>query len=138
MGTRRFLMTLIGVSLLAAAPVWTPATLAGAQWCDTDPLVLIETPGGATVPVYVTNGALGTEHLPAVLLAAMTYTASPTDGGSATLVKLDVVVPDDEFASHFPTRSVASTSPMATGAIYASTTGYSGEVMRLVFKLDVP
>ena len=137
MDRRRFLMALIGVCLLAAL-TWAPVTLAGAEWCDTDPLVLVQTPGGATVPVYVTNGALGVEHLPAVLLAAISYTASPTNGGRATLVKMDVVVPDDEFASRFPTRSVASTGPMATGAIYASTTGYSGKVMRLVFKLDVP
>ena len=133
---RRFLLAaIVAVALLLAL---APGMSAGAKWCDEDPLVLIQTPGGSLVPVYVTVGALGTEHLPAVLLAAITYTAKPVHDGRATHVQLDVVLPDDEFASHFETRATASTGPMATGTIYDSTYGYSGEVMRLVFKLDVP
>ncbi len=133
---RRFLLAVIMV--VALLSTLAPGTSAGAKWCEEDPLVLIETPGGSTVPVYVTIGALGTEHLVAVLLATISYTAKPTDGGRGTQVHLDVVVPDDAFGSHFETRAAASTGPMVTGTIYDTTYGYSGEVMRLVFKLDVP
>ncbi len=132
---RLFVALGLVVAVLAA---FVPATRAGIEWCDTDPLVLIETPGGALVPVFVTTGALGTEHLPAVLLARMSYTAQPVEGGTATLVHLDVTVPDDLFGSHFPTRSTASSGPLATGTIYATTSGHSGEVMALTFKLAVP
>ena len=133
---RRVLTAGIVAVLLLCAVV--PGAVAGGKWCDTDPLVLVETPGGALVPVYVTSGALGTEHLGAVLLAAISYTVKPTDSGRATLVQMDVVVPDDAFGSHFETRVTASTGPLATGTIYDTTYGYSGEVMRLVFKLDLP
>ncbi|MDP9374878.1 MAG: hypothetical protein M3Q65_21000 [Chloroflexota bacterium] len=133
---RRFLLTvMVAVALLAPL---TPGTSAIAIWCEEDPPVLIETPGGSVVPIYVTIGALGIEHLGAVLLASITYTVKSTHGESATLVQMDVVVPDDEFGSHFETRATASTGPMATGTIYDITYGYSGEPMRLVFKLDVP
>lgn len=127
-----------GVVAMVLLSAIAPSASAIAVWCDQDPLVLVETPHGVLVPVYVTSGALGIEHLPAVLLAAISYSVKPTDSGRATLVQMDVVVPDDAFGSHFQTRVTASTGPMATGTIYDITYGYSGEVMRLVFKLDIP
>jgi hypothetical protein len=133
---RSFMLAiLIAVPLILAL---APASASAAEWCDTDPLVLIKTPGGALVPVYVTSGALGTEHLPAVLLASIAYSTDAGAGGTATIVHLTVMVPGDLLDSHFPTRTVASTGPLATGAIYASATGYSGQIMRLTFGLDVP
>lgn len=44
---------------------------AAVDWCETDPLEVIVAPGGSSVPVYVTNAALGTEHLPAVQVAVV-------------------------------------------------------------------
>lgn len=133
---RRFML-----AILIAAPLLfalAPASASAAEWCDTDPLVLIKTPGGALVPVFVTSGALGTEHMPAVLLASIDYSTNAVAGGNATIVHLNVVVPGDLLDSHFLTRTVASTGPLATGVIYASATGYSGQIMSLTFKLDVP
>ena len=129
------------LAIVIAAPllfVLAPSPLAAAEWCDADPLVLIRTPGGALVPVYVTSGGLGAMHLPAVLLAKMDYSVQPAAGGNATLVRLEVVVPGDLLDSHFPTRTVASTGPLATGTIYARATGYSGETMAMTFRLEVP
>lgn len=133
---RRFLLVIPLAFALLFAGAAAPA--AAAEWCDTDPLVLIATPGGALVPVYVTTGALGVEHLPAVLAASIAYTAQPVASGTATLVHLEVVVPDDAFDAHFPTRTVASTGPLATGTIYASAEGFSGTRMATTFTLDVP
>ncbi|HEU5328693.1 MAG: hypothetical protein ACTHMU_23730 [Thermomicrobiales bacterium] len=133
---RRLLVAIFTVVAIVLA--FAPVRVAAAEWCDTDPLVLISTPGGALVPVYVTNGALGAEHLATVQLATMTYSVQPTADGSATLVHLDVRIPDDVFASHFATRSVASSGPLATGTSYANASGFSGQTMTLTFTLNVP
>jgi hypothetical protein len=126
--------------LVAVVALLGPARVAraGEEWCENDPPVAITTPRGNRVVVYVTSGALGLEHLPAVQLAAIRHTVQSVEGGRATLVKLDVVVPNDAFGSGFPTRSTVSSGPLKTMSIYASATGTSGSPMRLEFKLDVP
>ena len=125
----------LGCCLLLTAQLTAPSASAGAQWCDTDPVVVIVTPGGALVPLFVNNGAQGAVHLPAVLLARMPYTVAPIAGG--TEVHLSVTVPNDLFAKGFPTRSVVSTGPLGTGTIHAAAYGVSGQPMLLTFTLDV-
>lgn len=124
-------------TLLLGLVLLFPAPAAGAEWCDTDPLVVIRTPRGMLVPVYVTSGALGIEHQPAVLLAAIDYTVKSL-GVSGTQVRMTVRVPDDAFATSFPTRTVASSGPFATGIVYDRADGVSGEDMVMTFTLDVP
>ena len=131
---RFFVAMVIAALLLAPAP---PAR-ASAEWCEFDPLVVIITPRGALVPVFVTNGAQGAEHMLAAQLAEMRYTAQPTRSGEATQVRLSVLIRDDLFGKDFPTRSTASAGPLATGAIHARTSGVSGDEMELTFVLDVP
>jgi hypothetical protein len=87
------------------------------------------------VPIFVTNAALGLEHLPAVQLATISYTAK--SAGTSTLVKLTVTVPDDLFDSHFASRTTASMGPLATGSVLASASGFSGAAMNMQFMLDV-
>lgn len=111
---------------------------AGDQWCEYDPVVVITTPQGAQVPVYVTNGAAGgPEYAPAVLAAQMVYTAEPGHnwGGQGTHVHLYVVVPSDGSGNSVATRSVASSGPAKSGVIYGKATGVSGQVMELMFNL---
>src|SRR6266542_4059813 len=107
---------------------------AGEQWCETDPLVVVTTPGGAAVALYVTNGAAGVEQLAAVQLADISYTTLTTDGGSATLVHMTVTVPTGLDGSPYDTSSVVSTGPLKTGVILASVRGSSGLPMRMDFK----
>lgn len=136
----RYLLSAISVILAAIVLLATgvPAADASAQWCEEDPLVVIQTPGGSLVPLYVTNGALGAEHLPAVLAAGIGYTVKSVESGGATLVKVQVQVPDDLYGYQFETRSTVSTGPLKTGAIYATTQGFSSQVMQLEFKLQTP
>ena len=115
-----------------------PVVGATDQWCDVDPALLVTTPAGKQVVVYLTNGALGLEHQAAVQTASVTYTVRSVAGRTATLVRVEVTVPDDAFGSAFPTRTKASSGPQATGTVYASTSGVSGQPMRLDFTLDVP
>jgi hypothetical protein len=118
--------------LLCLTAVDSPAH-AGDQWCEDDPLVLITTPGGSVVPVFVTNAGLGVEHLVAVQLAHVSYTVQPTEG--STLVRMVVVIPDDVLGSSFATRTTASTGPFASGAILANASGISGKAMNMQFTL---
>jgi hypothetical protein len=115
-----------------------PRASASEQWCETDPLVVVITPGGSVAPLYVTNSAWGLEHLAAVQTARISFTAIATEGGLATVVVLEVLVPEDPFAEHFETRSVVSTGPLKSGSILASAAGFSGQAMHMEFKLDMP
>jgi hypothetical protein len=141
---RLFLRTLVVLAVLGVLLVpgyaqgrGVPSAVAMEAWCDGDPVVVIVTPGGAIVPLFVTSSGLGLQHLPAVLLAGITYTTEPADGGTATLVKLRVVVPGDLFDPRFATRSVVSTGPLGTGTVHGSTSGVSGAPMSVTFKLNV-
>ncbi len=73
-----------------------------------------------------------------MLAARIGYTAQPVQGGRATLVHLEVLVPGDLFDDHFATRSVASSGPLGSGTVYATASGYSGQAMTMVFTLAVP
>ncbi|MGH2355840.1 MAG: hypothetical protein ACRDJN_29880 [Chloroflexota bacterium] len=114
----------------------TPVADASEQWCEIDPLVLITTPGGALVPVFVTSAAPLVHQL-AVVLAELRYTATSTADGQATRVQLSVLIRDDLLGHGFPTRTTVSTGPLKTGAILGTASGVSGEPMRVVFVLDV-
>jgi hypothetical protein len=127
------LLPALALLVALAAPV-----AAGEEWCDTDPLLLIATPAGSIVPVYVTSGALGVEHAPAVLLAATSYVAQPVQGGRATLVTLSDTVPGDALGATFATRVVVSGGPLGTATLYGRATGESGAPMVLAFTLAVP
>jgi hypothetical protein len=119
--------------LLSARPAG-----AAAEWCEYDPVIVIVTPAGVLVPIFVTNGALGIEHALAAQLAEMHYTTQPERSGTATRVNLQVLIRGDLFAAKFPTRSTASTGPLATGSIFDRVEGSSGDTMSLTFVLDLP
>ena len=128
-------MTLALLPLLALAPV---AGAASDEWCDIDPIVVIQTPAGNLVPIYNTNGAQGLEHQVALPLSKVSYTVQPADGGTKTLVKLEVTVPNGLFGSGFATRTKISTGPMGTLKVLAATEGVSGRAMKVQFTLDTP
>jgi hypothetical protein len=137
---QRLIAAAILVVLLSTAGM-PPRRVAAAEWCDTDPVVMVRTPAGNVVPVYVLIGVLGAEHLPAAQAASIvntTYLVRAKSGGDATGVRLQVLIPDDSFGSGFPTRATASSGPMGSGIVYDRTDGTSGVELVLVFTLDVP
>jgi hypothetical protein len=138
-GTNRVRSVLVSMlaGLLLSAGVTSGAS-ASDGWCDTDPVLVITTPSGVPVPVYVDTGALGAEHLAAAQTARMGYTAASVANGSATNVKVTVMVSPDAFSNSFETRSAVSTGAFQTGTVYAETTGYSGQLMKMEFVLPVP
>jgi hypothetical protein len=129
-------LLIVVLVLLLGGPA--PPVEAGDEWCETDPLVPVTTPGGRIVPVFVLTGAAGIEHLVAAQAAGYSYTVEPAAGGTATLVRLDVRVPSLLADEPFPTLTTASSGPLATGAILGTATGSSGTAMRVTFTLGVP
>jgi hypothetical protein len=116
------------------------ATSVGAmeEWCDVDPVLVVTTPAGHLISLFYVTGAQGLQHSLTTQLATVQYTAVPANGGQATLVTLNVTVPNDAFGSGFPTRLTASSGPWGTLDVYGSTSGSSGRAMRVQFTLNVP
>ena len=134
------MLLLVAVLLRALLGPAAPAR-AAAEWCDTDPLLLIVTPGGTVVPVFILVGAQGAAHLPAAQAASLLATGATTEataGGRATRFTVTVAVPDDPLGQGFPTRAAASAGPLGTGTVYAAAAGVSGAPMALRFTLAVP
>ena len=133
MKQRALLSVLVALMALAGSVQGVGAAV---DWCETDPLEVIVTPAGSSVPVYVTNGALGTEHLGAVQLAVISYTVNAEGGG--TSVKMSVLIPDDAWGTQYPTRTAVSTGPWRTGTLFDQATGISSRTMDMQFFLNVP
>ena len=122
------------VALLLMLAVLAPPASAANTWSDTDPVVLITTPSGQQVAVYVDNGTWGTEHLPAAQLAQMTWTVKPVAGGS-TKVSFTSTVPCDALSNSYATRWITSTAAFATGQIWGSAYGTCGQPMTAQFTI---
>jgi hypothetical protein len=134
----------MGIGALFLLVLGTPSTAsAGETWCDVDPVVVVTTPQGNQVPVFVTTGARGAEHAPAVLAQSITYTTEPAREGTATHVRMTVVVPGDAVPSdapekRFDTRTKASSGPLGSGTLHSTAEGSAGKPMQMSFTLDVP
>jgi hypothetical protein len=128
---------LVAVGAAALTAVAAPAALASDDWCDSDPVQLVVTNGGKLVPIFVTNGVRSLSHLPQAVLAKITHRAQSVDGGKATLVTVEVTVPNGLLGKRFETRTIASSLPLGTGTVYGTTTGSSGSEMTVQFKLPV-
>lgn len=134
-------VVLVLLTVLLALGGSVNSARAGAEWCDTDPLIIIRTPGGQLVPVFIVVGARGLEHLPAAQAASLlatSHTVQSARGGHATRVTVTVTVPDDLFERNFPTRASISTGPLGSGKVHATAEGRSGTSMDLQFTLPIP
>jgi hypothetical protein len=123
----------LGLALVLRA---APTALAGETWCDTDPPVVIKTPGGETRVVYVVMAGPA-EHLVDLLRAGTAYQVRPVQAGAATRVELDVTVADP-VGEAYAVRSEVWTGPLGTGERLSSRTGQAGDAMHHVFTLNVP
>jgi hypothetical protein len=146
--TRR---TLFGSALAGA--VGAAAMLAGATpafadetWCDVDPPVLIRTPGGNNVVVFVVDAAADQYRdwlkRPQIAYAVIRTMGSTSPTGAAdptgrrTQVDLEVVIPLADGLP-FPVRSGVWSSPGQHGVLFSERVGVAGETLRHTFWLDV-
>jgi hypothetical protein len=132
---RRMVIFPILALLLGAA--LAPPALASNSWSDTDPRLVIVTPAGHRLPVHLTIGVLGVEHLPAARAAVVGYTVQPSASGTATAVALTVTVPNDSLSPHFQTRTIVSSERFGAGVVYGQAYGSSGHPMQVSFTLPV-
>jgi hypothetical protein len=132
---RRLVLSAVLAGLLTIG--LTGDALASLQWCEADPAVVITTPRGERVVVYVANRVDGAQGLPSAVTAEMSYTAEPTPDGKGTHVRLMVQVRSYVFRS-FDVHSVASSGPSKSGTIYDEADGRSDTPLELVFDLPVP
>ncbi|HEU5317940.1 MAG TPA: hypothetical protein VFX49_17645 [Chloroflexota bacterium] len=123
----------LGFALLARGAL--PAH-AGETWCDTDPPVVVKTPGGETRVVFVVMAGPA-ERLVDLLRASTAYEVRPVQGGAATQVELAVTVADPA-GQGYAVRSEVWTGPNGTGERLSKRTGRAGAAMRHVFTLNVP
>jgi hypothetical protein len=122
------------VVLLVLVAHALPAS-ASNSWSDTDPVVVIVTPSGHMVSVYVDNGTDGVEHLPAAQAARMSYTVKRV--GQGTMVAFTSTVPCDALSNSYATRAIMSTGAFATGFVYGSVYGMCGQPMTTQFTINV-
>jgi hypothetical protein len=107
------------------------------EWCDTDPIRLILTPGGTPVAVFYVTGVKGLLGIVGSLLSHLTveHTAVPDNGG--TKVTLSVTVPNGLLGATYDTRLKCTSDLLGSGTVYGQTYGTSGTAMTLQFRLDV-
>jgi hypothetical protein len=109
----------------------------GDSWCDTDPPVLITTPAGNQVVVYVSDGGDAT-HAYSLIHPSITYTVQSVSSGTQTNVQLIVTIPDDVLGQHYAVQSQVWSGALRTGVLYASQSGKSGQPLSMQFRLAVP
>ena len=130
---------LLSLPLLLMVGLGVPATeaLASDGWCDSDPILVIRTPAGNLVPVYVNVGAQNLLFTPDTLIGAtvISYTVAPEKNGKpGTNATVSVFVPTLIFQA-FAIRNTISTGAFGTGVVYAYGTGTAGSILTLTFDL---
>jgi hypothetical protein len=118
-------------------PVLSPVALAD-EWCETDPVIVIQTPQGNLVTVYYLTGVQGPLNVVGGLLSLLVagYSVAPADGG--TQVSFHVTVPNGLLGASYPTRVKVTSGALGTGTVYGSATGQSGQPLNVSFTLGVP
>lgn len=148
----RRLLVAFGAALLmlcAAAPLG----LASEDWCSTDPLLVLTTPDGNTLPVYVLTTA-PPGYISDLARATYSYAAShyvrDAAGDLGTVFTVYVAVPNDPVAGAFGLHEAVDSEPstgvsaagyetvVAPGVTYVSTSATSGVTVGLTFYYDHP
>jgi hypothetical protein len=129
---RRVLLATVTAALTGGA-LASPAS-AGDEWCECDPPLQIETPGGTKDIVFVVDAGPG-EYQSQLKRPSIAYTVARLKGGR-TQVVVTVVIPTAGDVS-FPVRSRIWSSPGQGGVLFSETFGLSGETLTHTFVLGV-
>ena len=116
-------------ALCVAVPVQ-----AAAEFCILDPELRIQLSRDATITVYITEGVVGPEHLPALARAEAGYTAVTLNKKSVLVTVYDFI-PADSFGTS-ATMMIVSSKPYGAGVVYGSAYGTSGTNMSVSFRID--
>jgi hypothetical protein len=128
---RRWSIAAAAAGLLAVC-VAVPAQ--GAEWCMRDPAVSIQTSPGNSITVYVTEGAMGSNHQAALTSATTTYATYAARKANVLVVVYDYI-PTDSYGK-FATMMTVSSKPFGSGVVYGSSYGTSGSTMSVWFLIS--
>lgn len=148
----RRLLCAVGWALLVLVAL-APTSLAAEDWCSDDPLMVLATPDGSAVPVYVlTSAPIG--HIGSVMAATYRYTADhyvrDAAGDLGTAFTVYVTVPNDPISGPFGLHDAVNSGPaagasieddqmaVASGYTYVATSGTSGTAVALSFTYPQP
>jgi hypothetical protein len=148
----RRLLCAVGWALLVMVTL-APTSLAAEDWCSDDPLLVLATPDGSAVPVYVlTSAPIG--HIGSVMAATYRYSADhyvrDAAGDLGTVFTIYVTVPNDPISGPFGLYDAVNSGPatggsvegyqmaVASGITYVSTSGTSGAEIALTFDYPQP
>jgi ABC-type microcin C transport system permease subunit YejE len=148
----RRLLCAVGWALLVLVTL-APTSLAAEDWCSDDPLMVLATPDGSAVPVYVlTSAPIG--HIGSVMAATYRYSADhyvrDAAGDLGTVFTIYVTVPNDPISGPFGLYDAVNSGPatggsvegyqmaVASGITYVSTSGTSGTAVALTFDYPQP
>ena len=123
---------LAGVAAGRAAP----GAGAADYWCDSDPPLVVRTPGGRHVTVYCLTGVQGPAHAVAGLLGNLTLSYTAAAAGHRTRVEVTATVPCGP-GGPYRTRLTVSDLPLGGGTVHGQTTGTCDKPMTVAFFLDV-
>ena len=122
-------------ALAAAAGHAVPVARAWDEWCDTDPLLVIQTPEGRLVTVYCLIGVYGATEIVAGLVGNLTPTYTVAAAGHRTKVTVTATVPCGT-GTGFRTRMKVTSAPLGLGTEYGRTDDTCGDPMAVSFFLD--
>jgi len=124
-------MIAAGVAGLTAACLAVSAQ--AAEWCLRDPQLTIRASHDQSLTVYVTEGAIGTQHQATLALSKISYTAR-SDKKGLTVTVYDYI-PSDQYGT-FATEMIVSSQPFGSGLVYGTATGGSGSTMTVRFRIS--
>ena len=127
---------------LAPLAVGAQPALAGEEWCEDDPAMLLTTPHGNTLLVYVTQAGQGLQHLADLEAATLSYASTSANrpdgpGELDTVFHVYVTIPNDPIDGAFAAMVTVSSGPMASGMVYATAGGSSGTRFDLAFTVPL-
>ncbi|HXI14934.1 MAG TPA: hypothetical protein VNM48_01085 [Chloroflexota bacterium] len=108
------------------------------EWCSSDPLVKVVTPGGSKEYVHVTFSAPSSQFRQNLIAAkdSISWTAMPAPSGAGTDVTVTSTVPLNGLAP-FATRATISTGPFGGGTVYSIVDGIAGSALVNTYRLSV-
>ena len=127
---KRWMIAVPTAGLLAAC---LAVSAQAAEWCLRDPQLTIQASHKQSLIIYVTEGAMGSQHQPTLASSRIAY-ATRSDKNGLTLTVYDYI-PSDHYGT-FATEMIVSSQPFGTGLVYGFATGTSGTTMTVRFRVN--
>ena len=109
------------------------------EWCDTDPLIKVVTPGGSKQYVHITLSAPSSVYRQNLIDTknSIGWSAVTAPDGAGTIVTVTATVPLNGLLP-FATHATVSSSPFGGGTVFGyPVDGVAGSPMAITYTLNV-